>query len=250
MGAFLDTSVIYSYGYSQQDGERFEPFLAELEAQFGGKRVPWSIRGGAIDIVTVFEVVVGWKAVSFVAKTIVGKYLDGLLNTDAIKKAGANHRQEIISLSKSAITTLRDLCNKLSVMVQNGLDGIALNSDLAVTLIFQIEDLSCYVTVNQRGLKNLAVSFIPEAIDRVVQLKSIGFIPHDAHTSQLFFDSDSGSWRYLFIPTNEGFGKYIDRYVNLENGEISSLSGNQEFIERFSPSHEDKLKFLISPFRE
>lgn len=250
METFLDTSVTYSYSYSQRDGERFEPFLSELETEFGGKRVPWDIRGGAIDLVTAFEVVVGWEALSFVAKAIVGKYLDGLLNTDAIKKVGANHRQEIISLSKSTATALRGLCDRLSAMVQNGLDGKALNSDLAVTLIFQIEEISCHVAVNQHGLDNRAVELIPEAIDRVVQLKSIGYIPRDAHTSQLFFDSESGSWRYLFIPTNEGFGSHIDRYMNLEDGETSLLSGNREFIERFSPSHEDKLKFLVSPFRE
>lgn len=250
METFLDTSVTYSYRYSQRDGERFEPFLSELEAEFGGKRVPWGIRGGAIDLVTAFEVVVTWEALSFVQKAIIGKYLDGFLNTDVIKKVGANHRQEINLLSKSATNALRGLCHRLSVMVQNGLDGIALNSDLAVTLIFQIEDLSCHVAVNQYGLDNRAAELIPEALDRVVQLKSIGFIPRDAHTSQLFFDSESSSWRYLFIPTNEGFGNHIDRYINLEDGETSLLSGNREFIEQFSPSHEDKLKFLVSPFRE
>ena len=250
MEAFLGTSVTYSYSYSQQDGERFEPFLSALEAEFRGKRIPWGIRGGAIDLVTAFEVAVGLKAISFVEKAIVGKYLDGLLNTDAIKKVGANHRQQIISLSKSATNSLRGLCNRLAVMIQNGLDGMALNSDLAVTLIFQIEDLSCYVVVNHHGLDKRAVQLIPEAIDRVVQLKIIGFIPSDAHTSQLYFDSESGSWRHLFIPTNQGFGNHIDRYMNLEGGETSLLSSNLEFIERFSPSYEDKLKFLVSPFRE
>ena len=78
----------------------------------------------------------------------------------------------------------------------------------------------------------------------------MGFVASDAHTSQLFFDFESGSWRYLFIPTNEAFGHHIDRYMNLENGKTLLLSSNQQFIERFGPSVEDQLKFLVSPFRE
>jgi len=240
----------YSYYYPQKDAQRFESFLSELESEFGGRRVPWDIRGGAIDLVTVFEVVVGWEALSFIAKSIASKYLDGLLNTDAIKKVGATHRQQVVSLSKKAIDALRGMCSKLSTVIQNGLDGMSINRDLAVTLRFQIDDLSCYVVVNQDGVDHQSFDSIPKAIDRLVQLKSLGFVVDDAHTSQLFFDFETGYWRYLFIPTNEAFGHHIDRCIDLENGEILLLSSNQEFIERFSPSVEDQLKFLISPFRE
>lgn len=246
----MKTTLAYSYCYPQKDAERFEPFLSELEGEFGGKRLPWGVQGSAIDLVTVFEIGVGWKVSSPIVKAIVGKYLDGLLNTDAIKKVGANHRQRVISLSKKARGTLRALCNRLSIMVQNGLDGVGMNSDLAVTLHFQIDDLSCYVVVNQYGIDHHALEHIPQAIDRVVQLKTIGFMPSDAHTSQLFFDFDTGSWRYLFVPTNAAFGHHIDRYIDLKSSETLFLSSNREFIERFSPSYEDQLKFLVSPFRE
>ena len=82
----------------------------------------------------------GWEALSFVAKGIAGKYLEGLLNTDAIKKVGANHRQQVVALGKKSTDALRGMCNRLAVMVQNGLDGIGMNRDLAVTLHFQIDD--------------------------------------------------------------------------------------------------------------
>ena len=180
----------YTYHYSQKDAERFEKFLSELEGNFGGQRTPWGVRGGAIDLVTAFEVAVQWGPLALIAKTVVGKYLDGLLNTDSFKNVGTSHRRQIMALSQRATDTLRSLCEKLSTMARNGLNGVARDGELAVTLILPIENLSCYVVINQEGVDDQALELISEAVDRVVQLKSFGAIPDDAHTAQLFYDVD------------------------------------------------------------
>lgn len=239
----------YSYHYAKSDEARFEQFLSQLENDFGGERSPWGIRGGAIDLVTAFEVIIGPLAL-VTAKTIVGKYLDGLVNTDAIKAVGIRHRQKILALSQSAATEMRHLCKKLDLMMKNGLTAAFRGNELAVTLILPIENLTCYIVLNQEGVETQSLEIIPEAVNRLLELKMSGAIPEDAHSSQLFFDPESKFWRYLFIPSNQGFGQYIDRFIDLKTGIVFPVKNKQEFIDRFNPSWNDRLKFLVSPFRD
>lgn len=239
----------YSYHYSKNDEVKFEKFISQLEEDFGGERSPWGIRGGAIDLVTTFEVIIGPLAL-VTAKTIVGKYLDGLLNTDAIKAVGIRHRQKILALSKSAAAEIRHLCQKLNLMMGNGLVDTLRGDELAVTLILPIENLTCYIVLNQEGVKAHSLEIIPDAINLLLELKMSGAIPEDARIAQLFFDAQSNFWRYLFIPSNEGFGRHIDRFIDLESGVVLPVKDKLEFIDRFHPSANDRLKFLVSPFRD
>jgi hypothetical protein len=239
----------YSYHYSKSDEVKFEKFISQLEEEFGGERSAWGIRGGAIDLVTAFEVIIGPLAL-VTAKTIVGKYLDGLLNTDAIKAVGTRHRQKILALSQSGAAEIRSLCQKINLMMGSGLADAFHGDELAITLILPIENLACYIVLNQEGVDAQSLDVIPDAINLLLELKISGAIPNDAHTSQLFFDVESNSWRYLFIPSSEGFGQHIDRFIDLKNGVILPVKNRLEFIDRFHPSTNDRLKFLVSPFRD
>jgi len=67
---------------------------------------------------------------------------------------------------------------------------------------------------------------------------------------QLYFDLRSRTWKYLFIPTSYGFGRWIDRYVDLDDEEIHIVSSQEEFIELFNLSSVDKYKFIINPYEE
>ena len=93
-----------------------------------------------------------------------------------------------------------------------------------------------------------ALEMLPAAIDRIVALYVAGAIPADAHSSQLFYDNNSASWAVLFIPTNDGFGHHIDRYIDLIDGTVHLVIDNNEFVRLFQPFAVDKLKFLVTPF--
>jgi hypothetical protein len=72
----------------------------------------------------------------------------------------------------------------------------------------------------------------------------------DTLAFQLFFDATSCEWVYLFVPSSEGFGHHINRYVDLRNQEVRQVSSQSEFLRLFQPASEDELKFLVSPFRD
>lgn len=89
-------SLLYSYDLLDPDSpDDVKHFLLSLEDKFGGTRCP-IIRGSGGDFLTPVTPAIE-LVVSFVVVPFIRKYLDGLLNGDALKEVGKSHREEVAS---------------------------------------------------------------------------------------------------------------------------------------------------------
>jgi hypothetical protein len=93
---------------------------------------------------------------------------------------------------------------------------------------------------------------LPEGFARAGEyISNVGLPNNTANIVQLFPDIATSTWRYLFAPSQAGFGHHIDQYVDLSDGTLHRVSSPADFIRRFSgPSGDsDDLKYLVSPTR-
>lgn len=89
-------SLLYSYNLIDSDfPDEVKYFLLSLEEKLGGNRYP-IVSGRGDNFLSPVTPAIG-LAVSFVVAPFIRKYLDGLLNGDALKEAGISHREEIAS---------------------------------------------------------------------------------------------------------------------------------------------------------
>jgi hypothetical protein len=100
-------SLLYSYDLLDPDSpDEVKYFLLSLEEKFGGTRYP-IIRGSGSNFLSPVTPAIG-LVISFVVAPFIRKYLDGLLNGDALKELGESHNQEITSwffkLEKELVT--------------------------------------------------------------------------------------------------------------------------------------------------
>ncbi|MBD2081394.1 hypothetical protein [Leptolyngbya sp. FACHB-17] len=89
-------SLLYSYDLLDPDfPDEVKHFLLSLEEKLGGTRCP-IVRGSGSNFLSPVTPAIG-LVVSFVIAPFIRKYLDGLLNGDALKEIGESHREEIAS---------------------------------------------------------------------------------------------------------------------------------------------------------
>jgi hypothetical protein len=106
------------------------------------------------------------------------------------------------------------------------------------------------VILNHKEMSPRLISSLPKGI-----LSSLRYLCEEGFSErvvafQLYYDRQSEQWVYLLAPTVEGFGNYIDRYVDLRDGEIRYIDSQADFIRKFCPVPDDTYKFIVSPFRD
>jgi hypothetical protein len=235
--------------YQHSEEKDLEDFLSELQDEIGGERKPYSSRRGAIDLLTVLSIVV--TCVIFpTLQSAVQKYLDGLLGFDGLKDLGEAHRKQIVIFFQ----TIENKIHELIRAVQK--------KQLSITTSFTFEQKeeafaieiptkfgNIYVVLNHKHISPTLLEKLPRSV--VVAIRYLHENPplEEAICFQLYYDVLSQNWIYLFAPTTQSFGYYIDRYIDLQTQQIKLVSSRSEFIELFQPASEDELKFIISPFR-
>ena len=106
-----------------------------------------------------------------------------------------------------------------------------------------------YVVLNHKNISPTLLEKLPRAVVAAIRYLHENPPLEGAICFQLYYDVLSQNWIYLFAPTTQSFGHYIDRYIDLQTQQIKLVSSRSEFIELFQPTSEDELKFIISPFR-
>jgi hypothetical protein len=239
-----------NYVYRQSEEKELEAFLSSLQNEVGGEREPYGSRKGALDLVTFLELAIVFTA-GIALRPVVQKYFEGLLNADALKKLGEEHRKQIVEW-------FVEFENSLSELIKAVHSNLALihtsftfrGKEEALVLEIPTGAGTLYVVLNHKNISPILLKNLPKGIVSAIRfLHETGFSDRTI-AFQLYYDKEAKGWIYLFAPSMKGFGDYIDRYVDLRDGQIKFISSPQAFSKLFQPSAEDEFKFLVSPFRK
>lgn len=238
-----------SYSYHIGDEPDLEGLIALLENEVGGERHPYGARFGAIDLVTFFEIVIPFTA-GVSLTPVLKKYFEGLLNADDIKKLGEKHRQEIIGWFKNVEANIKSLLSPIInspkvVLPRYSFQGV----EKAAALKILLGGVECFIVLNHTTVNKGLMDEIPKAVSSTIKLLMARGLPPETRVLQLYYDNTVSDWKFLFLPTTNGFGNYIDRYIDLESGELVHLNSPQDFVKTFFPDKQDRYKFLVDPFR-
>jgi hypothetical protein len=243
-------SLEINYVYRQSKEKDLEAFLSGLQNEVGGEREPYGSRKGALDLVSFLELAVVFTA-GIALRPVVQKYFEGLLNADALKKLGEEHRKQLVEWFVECENSLLELIQA----VQSSLALIHTSftfrgKEEALVLEVPTGAGTLYVVLNHKNISPVLLKNLPKGIVSAIRfLYETGF-PDRTIAFQLYYDREAKEWIYLFAPSMEGFGNYIDRYVDLRDGQVKFISSPQDFSRLFQPSVEDEFKFLVSPFRQ
>ena len=244
-------TLAFSYIYAQRDENELEPYLDSLEKELGGIRHPYSGRKGAIDLITILEIVVTFVA-GVALQPLAEKYFEGLLDGEKFESVGKQHRDKIfIWLTDlkadiaEATKTIKSLANIHTIDKFNDRD-----KEYAVALVFYLREIPLYVIVNHSGISAELIRSIPEGVIKAIQYAAENKLPENVRMLQLYFDKYSNRWKYLLAPTSKCIGHWIDQYIDLDTEKIYNIESRREFLEKFHPESKDELKFLINPFMD
>lgn len=238
-----------SYTYRESDEESLGPFLSELERHVGGRRKPYSHGAGALDLVMALEIGIV-LLLNVTLRPWLSKYFEGLLNADAVKKVGEGQRLAIQEWTAGVAADLGKFIKAVATIYASSdvsFQYKGRQKALALELVLP-RGIQCYVVLNHEGVGPSLLGTIPDGVVRAIQFAADGRLPTDAKVVQLYFDRESEQWIYLFVPSLDGFGHWIDRYIDLLSGETVKLNSVEEFVARFKPTDGDAMKFLVTPY--
>jgi hypothetical protein len=236
------------YSYSERDESKLAPTLNLFLHELGGERKPYWGRKGVIDLVTFLELVI-----SFVAGATFGQaienYFAGLLRIEDAKVLGEQHRKDIDRWLQDVEHAFGKIVAAAKKLFERGFSfPHSLGKEQPLAIEIPLGKVSCYIVLNQPHVSQEALDKLPSAIVHMLRFIAEEGIPEDAITVQLFFDYKSCDWNYLLAPTPEGFGRFIDRVINIKTGESISITSVEQFIEFTDITPGDGFKFLVDPF--
>jgi len=197
----------------------------------------WGDRAGAIDLVTVLEIVG-----VFAGMKILDGLVEGLVGKDYFIDIGKRIRRVAGRQLKKIQPFLEDF---YKVVLKNK------NRYGAFAIIEFFDNFELYVVLNHKRMNEELIKSLPDAIAIVLCVIALIELPQDSpRVFQLYPNFETGTWGYLFMPSNQAFSRYIDRYFDLREGKFYTIASPEKFIEKFNPDDKDDFKLLISPNRD
>jgi hypothetical protein len=120
------------------------------------------------------------------------------------------------------------------------------NRKKAVVISEMIEDVTLYAVINHHKITEELLNRLPHALVDTYGRISLGYINVESKTCQLFPDFEDNTWRFLFTPTYEGFGNFIDQYFDFKLNQMIKVESKSDFLEKFDITDEDKYKLIIN----
>lgn len=236
-----------TYSFDKNDESKLGPLLAELENKLGGERKPYCMRAGALDIVTVLEIML-----SVTIAVPISKYFEGLFLGDEAKEIGIKHRKQIQRWFSKLNSEIKNIVKTGQLLLRNRFVDVSLliGGEGAIVVVVPLGSVYLYAILNHTFIPEGAKRNLSKGLFDAVKFLLTHSIPENTVALQLYFDRISGRWKYLFVPTNKGFGNWIDRYIDLDTGQIHLVKTRKQFFSLFEPEPRDEYKFLVSPFRE
>jgi hypothetical protein len=199
----------------------------------------WGTKSGVLDFVSVLELSFVSSVFAQFTKPIIEGYIKGLVNENYFKNLGEKNR---IAITASVI----EIKNYLSAFYEVFI--LEKKSDTkAIALIEQIGNVTLYVALNGENVTAKLIDNLGEALVKTYGYVSLGYLNIEApYVIQLFPNFDTDTWDYLFVPTVEAFGNYINRYFNFNDNKYHFIYSAEEFIEKFETANLDDYKYIIS----
>jgi len=230
-----------SYGSNTKLTEDEISQIIKTSKKYGNVKVEkWGIRFGAIDILTSVEIVLGYALVKALMKPIAEGYVKGFVNEPLFEKIGIRHRLAIKKEIKQIKNFLKAFYEVFIVKKTTESESIA--------LVEYIEDCTLFVTLNSYQISEKLINNLAEALVKTFALVSLKIIDVEhPKVIQLYPNFESQEWDYLFVPTVNAFGKFIDRYYCFSEEKMHSIFSANDFIEKFQITDMDDYKFIINP---
>jgi hypothetical protein len=235
------------YGYRASNEATLDSTLSALQQDIGGQRRPWGARAGAIDLVTYLEFVV-----TFVVGATLGEalknYFSALSGAQRAKTLGERHRAIVLQWLGDVQDAVTRLIASAKQRFREGLAAPKFNGkeqSIAIRVVLGVE---CFIVLNGPHVSEDALDRLPDAISKMLQFIGEFGPPDQSTVLQLCFDPVSREWRFLLAPSHQGFGRFVDRVVDLSTGQLITLRSRHEFIELLHVAEEDGLKFLVDPY--
>jgi len=236
------------YVYQKDDEANLLPVLRRLEGEIGGDRHPYGMRAGDIDLVSFLEIAV-YSLASAAVATLVHKYFEGLFG-DYAKEFGKRHRKQLGEWFSKFETDLKVVVQSFEHAYKTKIPFYLERKPMAAVICINIGTKILYVVLNHENVSPKLMANLPKGIIQALRFLAESPLAKRGAISQLYFDKTSNSWRYLFLPTKQGFGRWIDRYVDLVTRQVFQIGSQTEFIEKFDPHINDEFKFLVIPFQK
>ena len=195
---------------------------------------------GSIDLVSLIEFSLGNYLINYLTKPILESYNKGLINEEYFQKLGTDHRKKLIDKTSKIFPYFNGLY----------LNFLSSQKDLqeSISIVENFENFSLYVSLNEKKMSEELLNQFPEALCNTYSIISLGLIElQEPNIVQLYPNFEKQTWDYLFIPTVEGFGKFINKYYSFSENKIYYLATADEFIQKFNITDLSEYKLIINP---
>ncbi|MDA3838893.1 MAG: hypothetical protein PF574_07930 [Candidatus Delongbacteria bacterium] len=194
-------------------------------------------RGSAIDLISTVEIII-----KLIILKQANSFISGFIGEDWFENIG---KQTRLTVLKNIQTTKHFIKKYYNFFIKNK----STQKDAHVISVM-IESTELYIVLNHSKMNDELLSKISKAIVDTYSKISLGYIGVASPVCQLYPDFEDNEWRYLFIPTNSGFGNYVDRYYDLKLEKIIEISDKKEFLQKYKITEDDKNKIIINALRE
>lgn len=226
--------IKFAYKNTTVFSEQEEEFLFRDSKIFGWVETKkYSSRFGVTDLISIIE-----TSLTFIILTNIRAFAKGFIGEDWFKRLGEKARREVEHEINQAQEFIKAYYN---VFIRN-----KANEQEAHVFSMNIDDVILYVVINHYYMSDLLLYRLPKSLVDIYGRVYLGYIDVESKCCQLYPDFENNQWRYLFIPTNNAFGNYVDRFYDRNTNEIVQLKSKQDFLERFNLIDEDKYKLIIN----
>lgn len=198
----------------------------------------WGSRSGAIDLITVIEVVG-----LFVSLKILDGLVEGIVGKNSFVKIGETLRR---AMGSKFIQVSKTLNKIYEVFLSEQTDRKG-----AIAMIERFNNVSVYTVLNHHRItQNLILRYAEDMAIACTFLLENDLGDDFSGMAQLYPSFEEENWRYLFIPSNMAFGDFIDRYVDFSDMTIHEITSKDDFVRRFPDTDRDGFKILVTPKRD
>jgi hypothetical protein len=166
-------------------------------------------------------------------------FLKGLLGEDYLKQFGKSVLDTVIR----EIGALNNYYHSFyKVFIKN-----QASNPKSISIREEFEGYNIYAVLNGSQMTEKLSKNLADAIVKTFALiSSKDLIAEHPKILQLYPNFSTETWDYVFAPTTQAYGKFIDRYYDLKDNQYYFVTSAEEFIDLFNISNLDEYKFIIS----
>lgn len=232
----MNIKLTYSKLLNLSEAEQY--FISKESRNFGVVDIKtYTSKFGALDLVSIID-----STLTFVVLKNSIAFAEGFIGEEWFKNLGKTTRQELASeiiQAKNFIKAYYEIFVKNNDITQE-----------AFVISETIGEVNLFVVINHYRMTEELLNKLPQALVDCYGKISLGYIKIHSNTCQLFPDFATDEWRYLFNPSYQGFGNYVDQYFDLEVNKQFKIKTKAEFLEKFNLNNQDKYKLIINALIE